>query len=388
MDIAHQKHAGLAKPALGSFGRNEWAIMGAPCGKIQHLAESIRQAMGNDFSIAYVDADHKQADEDGSNSSTNIHSGDWSMVYSDKIAYHRLDWKGKTDSFAQRTLFNEVDCVLVNGNHFPAKRQIVVVDSAKKESLKRKLDRLTQVDLILLDTPNEAPFDFLMDFLQDAENIPVLPLGASHEIAAFLKEKIKDSLPPLWGLVLAGGKSQRMGTDKGLIEYYGKPQREYMAEVIHGFCEKTFISCRPEQMAEIKSNFSLLPDSFKDLGPFGAILSAFRFNPDAAWLVIACDLPFLDSSTIRQLVQQRDSSKTATAFNSPFDQFPEPLIAVWEPKSYLVLLQFLAQGYSCPRKVLLNKAVHLINPLHPQALQNVNLPEELLAAKQKLTNKG
>jgi molybdopterin-guanine dinucleotide biosynthesis protein A len=122
-----------------------------------------------------------------------------------------------------------------------------------------------------------------------------------------------------------------------------------------------------------------------ELGPFGAILSAFRAHPDAAWLVVACDLPNLDAAAIDYLVAQRNTSKIATTFRSPFDQFPEPLVTIWEPKSYPVLLQFLAQGYSCPRKALINSPTEILEPLRPESLVNVNQPEELAQVIAKLT---
>jgi len=72
------------------------------------------------------------------------------------------------------------------------------------------------------------------------------------------------------------------------------------------------------------------------------------------------------------LADSRDASYVATAFNSPHSEFPEPLITIWEPKSYPILFQFLAQGYSCPRKVLINSRVNLIEPAQPEVFQNIN----------------
>ncbi|HVV54886.1 MAG TPA: hypothetical protein VHC47_06160, partial [Mucilaginibacter sp.] len=115
--------------------------------------------------------------------------------------------------------------------------------------------------------------------------------------------------------------------------------------------------------------------------------SAFRGHPDNAWLVVACDLPLLDVKTIRFLVGQRDVSKIATAFNSPYDTFPEPLITIWEPKSYPVLLSFLSQGYSCPRKALINSDVRLLDAPNTDALTNVNTPEELEKVKRVIHQK-
>src|SRR5690606_32710535 len=103
--------------------------------------------------------------------------------------------------------------------------------------------------------------------------------------------------------------------------------------------------------------------------------------PDNAWLVLACDIPLLDKKIISGLISFRNSTCIATAFKSPFDGFPEPLAAIWEPKSYPLILQFLAQGYDCPRKVLINSDTHIIETENPEKLANINTPEELLALK-------
>lgn len=372
--MSHQKHTALKRPNLGHFGRNEWAIIGAPCGSIQSLAQSLIGLLADQFQVAYVDADHKSADETEMSSQTPLGSGA-SMEYTDKITHRRFEWGRGMGPFQYRPLFNEQDLILVNGNHFEAARQIVIIDKHKEQSLQKKLDRLGNVQLFLLAEGAAGIYPFLKDHLPGWEQIPVLQLEDTESIAAFLGKQLQP--PPLYGLVLAGGRSVRMGQDKGLMDYHGKPQREHAADLLNAFCEKTFLSCRSDQVATLDSSYPALPDTFEGLGPFGAILSAFREHPDVAWVVIACDLPLLDAPTLQHLTQERRTSQIATAFISPNDNMPEPLIAIWEPKSYAVLLQFLAQGYSCPRKVLLNSEVHLIEPAQPQALTNVNSRAEV-----------
>lgn len=373
----HQKHANLSRSAYGHFHRNEWAIIGAPCGDIQQLAYGLIHELKESYRIAYVDADHnhdKMEHNEGVLTRNAMEAGAF-LEYTDKISRHRFDIQGNFDSYQYRYQFNEADMVLVNGNHFKAKQQIVVLDPRKKESLSRKLDRLTDVRLILQTDEEEAPFEFLSEILK-VRDIPVFHIGEIHRIALFLASALSERRPLLKGLVLAGGQSQRMGHDKGAIAYHGVPQREYMGQLLEPLCEETFISCRKEQSALIESRFPLLEDTFDGLGPLGAILSAFREDPEAAWLVVACDLPLLNEESLQQLRRSRNTSKIATAFNSPVNEFPEPLIAIWEPRAYPVLLQFLAQGYSCPRKVLINSAVELIDAQDPKALINVNKPEE------------
>jgi molybdopterin-guanine dinucleotide biosynthesis protein A len=195
---------------------------------------------------------------------------------------------------------------------------------------------------------------------------------------------------PLYGLVLAGGRSKRMGFDKGAIKWHGKEQRYYMADLLSGICGEVFISCRPEQQNNIDSKYKTLPDTYSGLGPYGAILSAFKENPDVAWLVIACDLPLMDEATLQYLVQHRDTSLIATTFKSPFDGLPEPLITIWEPASLPILLSFLSEGLSCPRKTLIKSGdkVNILIPPDEDALMNANTPEDAGKVKQLLIQRN
>ena len=65
----------------------------------------------------------------------------------------------------------------------------------------------------------------------------------------------------------------------------------------------------------------------------------------------------------------------ATAIKGKSKPFVEPLITIYEPKAYPVLLSYLAQGYSCPRKVLINSDVEIIE-VDDDLIRNVNTPEE------------
>lgn len=189
------------------------------------------------------------------------------------------------------------------------------------------------------------------------------------------------------GLVLAGGKSIRMGRDKSSITWHGKEQQYYVADLLGSFCQTVFISRRAEQ-AETDHSYRTLVDSYTGIGPYGAILSAFALRSDIAWLVVACDLPFIDRKTLTFLLENRDASKMATTFQSPFDGLPEPLITIWEPKSHQILLSYLSKGYTCPRKVLLkhNDACILQAP-DAESLMNVNTPEDFAKAEKLILNK-
>ncbi len=192
----------------------------------------------------------------------------------------------------------------------------------------------------------------------------------------------KSENPPLLkALVLAGGHSTRMGHDKGLIPWHGKPQREYLVDLLEDLGVDTYISCRPDQAFEL-TGYKLIVDQISDQGPLGAIYSAFCEHPDAAWLVIACDMPLLDMPTLEYLIQNRQPALPATAFRAPAfsDGSPDPLLAIWEPRMRNIVVQRIHEKKRCARKTLSIAGVHLLEPPNPEILSNVNTPEELAAA--------
>jgi molybdopterin-guanine dinucleotide biosynthesis protein A len=119
-------------------------------------------------------------------------------------------------------------------------------------------------------------------------------------------------------------------------------------------------------------------------GPIAGISAALAEHPDAAWLVLACDLPFLDAPTLDALIAQRDVAREATAFRSSHDGLPEPLCAIYEPRARVALAAHLDRGRNCPRKFLINADTRLLEQPNPRALDNVNTVAEYGAAMSAL----
>lgn len=380
-----RKHAALARPDLGEFGRHELAILGAPCGEIQALVTRLLPQLAPALRVAYVDADH--ASDDAAEAvvpaspGPQLGANGLSAELVDKISYRQLNVRRELDRFSQPELLSHDSLVLVNGNHFRARQQVVIVDPRKP--LDKKLDRLTDVQLVLLSEGQTELPAVLLEHL-GAARPPVLPLADAAGIAAFIRQWYAAAVPVLKGLVLAGGRSERMQTDKGALRYHAADQRQHTAALLAPYCAEVRVSCRPEQAAGLPAGLAALPDTFLHLGPLGGLLSAFQADPNAAWLVLACDLPFLTTATLDFLVQQRQPGRLATALRSPGSDFPEPLVTIWEPRSYGQLLRFLSLGYSCPRKTLINSDIALLEPPLPTELRNVNTPEERTAAEQEL----
>jgi molybdopterin-guanine dinucleotide biosynthesis protein A len=187
---------------------------------------------------------------------------------------------------------------------------------------------------------------------------------------------------PLYGLVLAGGHSSRMQRDKATLEYQGRSQLERTMALLEGRVAHAFVSVRAAQQTDSgRAHHALIVDEQEELGPSGGILAAQRRYPQAAWLVLACDLPFLEGRTLDHLIAARAPERIATAYRSARDGLPEPLCAIYEPASHAALSRAVRGGQRCPRKFLIGADVLLIDPPDPRALENVNTPEEFERAR-------
>lgn len=191
--------------------------------------------------------------------------------------------------------------------------------------------------------------------------------------------------PPLYGLVLAGGRSTRMRRDKAALRYQGRNQLDRAMELLDSRVEQSFVSVRPDQQDEpARARYAQVVDTHEGLGPIAGIAAAQALKPDAAWLVLACDLPYLDRGTIEHLIAHRDPARVATAYRASHGGLPEPLCAIYEPRSAARILESIRAGKSCPRKFLIQADTLLLDQPDPRALDNINTPEEYSAAGRML----
>jgi molybdopterin-guanine dinucleotide biosynthesis protein A len=187
---------------------------------------------------------------------------------------------------------------------------------------------------------------------------------------------------PIFGLVLAGGRSTRMGRDKAALEFDGRTQLQRAFGLLAPLTARCFVSVRPDQLEDpLRAAYPQIVDLPNGpSGPLGGIRAAQLAHPEAAWLVIACDLPLLDAATLQHLIARRDPARMAIAFRSSTDGLPEPLCALWEPASAGALAAMIAGGLGCPRKYLIQSDTLLLDQPNPHSLDNVNTPQDLAAA--------
>ena len=369
MGKKHQKHANITKKQNDTYAVNEVAFLGTKCGIIADLVSKVSTKLSN-YNLAYFDASHAKNVADN--------------VFTEYTFHHegnvQINTTSITNKFEQRLQFVNHDFVFINGNHYQGAKQILILDDEKEASIKKRLDQITNIQFIVKLNPDTEIFECLVEKFPQIKNITSYNINDIDKITNHIENLIKEHIAPVNGLVLIGGKSTRMGTDKSELDYYGKPQKLYVKELLENNNLKTYFSVR-----ENSEKNDEIHDTFLNLGPFGGICSAFQKNPNSAWLVLATDIPFVNEALIQLLLQKRNPSKIATAIKGKNKEFPEPLITIYEPKAYTKLLQYLAQGYSCPRKMLINADIEIIQ-VDDNLIRNINTPEEFNIAKKEIKN--
>lgn len=354
-------HGKLDRVGLGNFYRNEVAFLGTTCEKMEHIFDSLNAILSKN-KLIYIDGDHSETNEQ---SSSRLVIGTTEVNCKSNSNWSKYDFEFALNTF---------DVAIVNGNHFQASKQIVFCDESKRGSLERRAKELTDVRAIyMFEGLSEIP-DYIKTLVPNFLTLPIL--RNNTELAMWIQKTIL--VPPfLEALILAGGRSVRMGEDKSKIEYHGIPQWKYLSMCFEDLDIPVNISCREDQQSEFtREGVNLIIDRVSDVGPIGGLMSAFMKDSSKAYLTVACDLPYVNSKFLFELISQRDTSCLATAFSNSEKGWPEPLISIWEPRSFLRIMQFVGVGNTCPRKVLMNSPIKLIEPSDQKFLINANSPED------------
>ncbi len=354
MKEKHKKHPPADRLKAGFYHQNEIGIYGTDCASISELVKNCISELP-EFHCLYVDADHSNTSDHGMSQSK-----EKQFHYKFAEGIHHQDNLLKS---------NAADVVFVNGNHYPAEKQIVVINPTKEASLHRRLDQLTSIQVVIIRESEDEIFTFLRDKITSSTLI------IREQNISKLYNTIRKTIetPPLKALILAGGKSQRMGHDKSEINYRGKSQSEYMHDLCVACGLDTYYSRAQDHASDSPQ---VIKDRFVNMGPLGAICTAFMKDRHSAWLVIACDMPFVNKDAVERIIEARNPSRYATSYSKAMDVFPEPTFTIYEPKSYQRMMEFISLGYTCPRKVLINSDIKKVVATDEKILSNINTPQE------------
>ncbi|MBA4372033.1 MAG: molybdopterin-guanine dinucleotide biosynthesis protein B [Thermodesulfovibrio sp.] len=177
--------------------------------------------------------------------------------------------------------------------------------------------------------------------------------------------------------LLVGGRSERMGRPKGLLEVRCRTLMEQVYETLSSISQRTLLL----GAGELPSSLTLadrLPDAPEVKGPLAGMLSAFRWNPQSAWLVSSVDMPFMHQEAWKWVLSQRRPGAWAIMPRREGSETVEATGACYEPEIFDYIESLAQKGVFRLQKIADHPKV--IKPVIPkeleQAWKNVNTPEE------------
>jgi molybdopterin-guanine dinucleotide biosynthesis protein A len=185
-----------------------------------------------------------------------------------------------------------------------------------------------------------------------------------------------------YGFVLVGGRSQRMGRDKTLLSYRGRPMAVWQAEKLAFVCGRAaLVGKRREGFTGC--GFPFVEDGAEPHAAIYGILAALAYNPEELSVVVAADIPRVSEAFLAALLE------VAEAFPAPAvvpvsGGHPQTLCAVWRRSALVPLtaraaagqMSILAALRSLEAIIIPEKETAAMPGGEPENFVNVNTPEE------------
>lgn len=182
-------------------------------------------------------------------------------------------------------------------------------------------------------------------------------------------------------IILAGGKSSRMGENKALMIIAGKRVIDRMIEEFTLVSEKVFVIANDE-LSRINDSAIILEDfePFKGEGPLAGILTGLTAAKEGACFVVACDMPFASSKLVKQL-EQKLTDKKLDAVVPVTDGQIHPLFAVYNARIQNQVIATLKEGKRAVKSLLDRIDVEYIEMGKSLEFWNMNTKEDYVEAK-------
>ena len=194
------------------------------------------------------------------------------------------------------------------------------------------------------------------------------------------KEKIN-------GYILAGGKSTRMGEDKGLMELHNKPVIEYVINQLKPAVNNIVIVSNNKEYA--KFGYEVIEDIIRNIGPSAGIHTVLCHSKTERNFVVSCDMPFITTDSIEYLINESEGSQiTIPVYKDKY----EPMYAVYSKECLAQWEQLIRQGTYKMMDIINHFNVYKINvednPVFPNSIfLNINTKEDLMKALEKFVDK-
>lgn len=177
------------------------------------------------------------------------------------------------------------------------------------------------------------------------------------------------------GIILAGGKSSRMGNEKGLIIYKNKPFVEHIIEAMSPLVDNIIIISNNKAYESF--GFKCYEDLIKNTGPLAGIYTGLRYSKTNNNLIVSCDIPLIKTVVLQKLIDQKNDASEVIQLQSQGKNMP--LIALYKKSCEVIFMEELHQNQKKVQKALkkCNVKTVIIDGSLEQVTANINTPEDL-----------
>jgi molybdopterin-guanine dinucleotide biosynthesis protein A len=173
------------------------------------------------------------------------------------------------------------------------------------------------------------------------------------------------------GIVLMGGKSKRMGSDKAFLSWHGQTLYSLAAEKLRKYCTSIYLSINDHQEPYHHFEYSCIKDAFENEGPMGGIITCHRILHDSLF-ILACDMPFVSDEEMVFLMDHHASKSGCTMFYNENRGHFEPLLSIWDVHSLEMLDVYFSSGGRSLQQFLIKNDIEKLPVSEVNPFRNIN----------------
>lgn len=187
-------------------------------------------------------------------------------------------------------------------------------------------------------------------------------------------------MEPITGIILAGGKSSRMGTDKGILEIANKAMISYVIETVKKVTDKIIIISNNNNYNQF--GYPIYNDLVKEKGPLGGIYTGLFYSTTEYNLVLSCDTPLVNDAILKKLIQNTRNN-TADIIIARDSNSIHPLCGIYRKSIIEKIKENINDQHLKLKELLVVFKTKTIDFETSEAFTNVNTQSELMEFKKK-----
>ncbi len=177
------------------------------------------------------------------------------------------------------------------------------------------------------------------------------------------------------GIILSGGKSSRMGTDKGFLSFNRTLFIQHSINALNPFVDETIIVSNNKDYDVF--DLKRIEDDIENAGPLAGIYSGLKQSKTNFNLVLSCDIPLINSIILQKLIDAIDDDSEIIQMESHGKTMP--LIALYKKQCEPIFLKLLNEGERRLQFAVNQCQVKniILNDNEAYFTKNINTPKEL-----------